>query len=531
MRKYLNSKEYMKDDTEERNYKTRNFRKRFVFALKGRLEDVSDRKKPFNVKQGSVTAIAHARVPVVKLVFNCGIECDICVNNTLAVFNSHMLRSYCMLSLNRGVNHNNMNYKSGKKNHRSKNTHHPTEIVTDVRYLGIFIKLWAKARGVCDAQNGYLSSYSWILLVIHFLRIKGYIPNLQEKKKDQDDQNDDDDDDGLQSQQQQLSYDISPILKYDQWGYKHNEVIDQGTIEQTLIKNAMDNWSERMDPYFISPYLQNVQNKKKNKKHTNEKNNKNKEDDTKGNMTSPPSLGILLKNFFEYYVNEFDWGGQSASIEHDFKVSRFQDCFYNRNIGFKVDDLNVVEDEDNEDSSEGEGGGEDELEKEEVGEKDSEDDSTCEDMEIEDENKTSEKKKKKKKEQKEKLKTNEDTTSTKKNKMKLLTETGARVIRGFVSNKLWRISVMDPFEYRDLGGVMNPNGATVTRAELSRALRILTVSPEQGLQYGPHGLVNQLLLSQQKKNGGGKNGGTEKGKGKKNRRNRRRKQQKAKKKD
>ena len=48
----------------------------------------------------NIQAIAHARVPVVKLVFECGLECDICVNNTLAIFNSHMLRAYALLDYN-----------------------------------------------------------------------------------------------------------------------------------------------------------------------------------------------------------------------------------------------------------------------------------------------------------------------------------------------------------------------------------------------------------------------------------------------
>lgn len=39
-----------------------------------------------------------------------------------------------------------------------------------VRPLIIAIKYWAKCRGVCNARNATLSSYGWVLLVIHFLQ-------------------------------------------------------------------------------------------------------------------------------------------------------------------------------------------------------------------------------------------------------------------------------------------------------------------------------------------------------------------------
>jgi DNA polymerase sigma len=40
-----------------------------------------------------------------------------------------------------------------------------------LRQLVILVKLWAKAEGVCGAQDGHLSSYSITLLIIYFLQV------------------------------------------------------------------------------------------------------------------------------------------------------------------------------------------------------------------------------------------------------------------------------------------------------------------------------------------------------------------------
>eukprot|EP00392_Amoebophrya_sp_AT5.2_P013358 g13476.t1 len=47
--------------------------------------------------------------------------------------------------------------------------------------LGMLVKAWAKRRGLIDAQNGLLSSYAYMLLVIFFLQRKGILPNLQKQ--------------------------------------------------------------------------------------------------------------------------------------------------------------------------------------------------------------------------------------------------------------------------------------------------------------------------------------------------------------
>lgn len=46
----------------------------------------------------------------------------------------------------------------------------------------LFIKNYAKACDVCDSSVGFLSSYSWVILCLHFLMRHELIPNLQVKK-------------------------------------------------------------------------------------------------------------------------------------------------------------------------------------------------------------------------------------------------------------------------------------------------------------------------------------------------------------
>lgn len=53
-----------------------------------------------------------------------------------------------------------------------------------VRALILTVKQWAKQRGVCDTRNSTLSSYSWALLVVHYLQVckPPIIPYLDESK-------------------------------------------------------------------------------------------------------------------------------------------------------------------------------------------------------------------------------------------------------------------------------------------------------------------------------------------------------------
>jgi len=100
----------------------------------------------------NVTRIFAARVPVMKLTdrkSQC--QVDVCFNNLLAVKNTELLNIY-------------------------------QQIDPRVGQLGCLIKDWAKREDVVGVADGFLSSYAYLLLVIHFLqqREPAILPNLQE---------------------------------------------------------------------------------------------------------------------------------------------------------------------------------------------------------------------------------------------------------------------------------------------------------------------------------------------------------------
>ncbi|CAO2834977.1 unnamed protein product [Amaranthus hypochondriacus] len=101
-----------------------------------------------------VQALTRARVPIVKLKDpGTGISCDICINNVLAVVNTKLLRDYA-------------------------------EIDVRLRQLAFLVKHWAKSRGVNETYQGTLSSYSYVLMCIHFLQQRSppILPCLQSMK-------------------------------------------------------------------------------------------------------------------------------------------------------------------------------------------------------------------------------------------------------------------------------------------------------------------------------------------------------------
>lgn len=87
-----------------------------------------------------------------------GIHCDINFSNYVAIHNTTLLRCYCKCD-------------------------------PRVREMGIFVKTWAKARKINTPYYGTLSSYGYILMVLHYLMnvaTPPVIPNLQHKARDAD---------------------------------------------------------------------------------------------------------------------------------------------------------------------------------------------------------------------------------------------------------------------------------------------------------------------------------------------------------
>eukprot|EP00039_Didymoeca_costata_P011809 m.166986 g.166986 ORF g.166986 m.166986 type:complete len:962 (+) comp15299_c0_seq4:100-2985(+) len=101
-----------------------------------------------------VMPLPKARVPVVKFLDTVTkVSCDVCLDNRLACENTRLLRTY-------------------------------TEIDGRVRRMVVFVKYWAKQRGVNSPYKGTLSSYAYVLLVIFFLqnRPEPIVPVLQQMR-------------------------------------------------------------------------------------------------------------------------------------------------------------------------------------------------------------------------------------------------------------------------------------------------------------------------------------------------------------
>ncbi|GMH70660.1 hypothetical protein TrLO_g7070, partial [Triparma laevis f. longispina] len=108
-------------------------------------------------KAGMVEVVARltARIPII--MFEDGVtkmECDISLHNPLAVKNTHLLNAYSTCD-------------------------------ERVRQLAYTIKRWSKARDLNNPSAGTLSSYGWIMMLLHFLQSTGskesppVLPDLQ----------------------------------------------------------------------------------------------------------------------------------------------------------------------------------------------------------------------------------------------------------------------------------------------------------------------------------------------------------------
>jgi len=89
---------------------------------------------------------------------DCGIQCDINFGNFVALYNTRLLRTY---------------HKYDSR----------------VGEIGVFVKTWAKARDINTPYHGTLSSYGYILMVLHYLMNvvdPPVIPNLQFLARDSD---------------------------------------------------------------------------------------------------------------------------------------------------------------------------------------------------------------------------------------------------------------------------------------------------------------------------------------------------------
>ena len=92
-----------------------------------------------------------ARVPIIRWAPRRQgyLACDISVNNSIAVINSRLIGAYCRID-------------------------------PRLRDLGMVIKHWAQVRGFNDRSRGTLSSFSLLLMLIHFFQKRQLLPSLQD---------------------------------------------------------------------------------------------------------------------------------------------------------------------------------------------------------------------------------------------------------------------------------------------------------------------------------------------------------------
>lgn len=210
VRKKPRRKRYRKPLTEEQA-----LQKNYVSQLKQFLEKHHMR---------NIIPIFSARVPIVKFVDpDSGLNCDICVNNILAVHNTRLLRTYSIL---------------------------------DIRCAQLIyvVKYWASKREINQPYHGTLSSYSYVLLVIHYL--------------------------------QNLANPVLPVLQDP-----------RQFPDVTLTQNIVDG----LDAHnYDCSYFDNV--------------NSLQGGSPSFTTTNTESVGELLVGFFKYYAFEFDFGQDVISI-------------------------------------------------------------------------------------------------------------------------------------------------------------------------------------------------------------------------
>ncbi|KAJ3286194.1 hypothetical protein HK104_009144 [Borealophlyctis nickersoniae] len=92
-----------------------------------------------------VKMLTRARVPIVKM---SGIRCDIGFGNELALQNTRLLAMYAKLDPRVGE-------------------------------LAIIVKYWSKRRNINEPYFGTLSSYCYMLMLLHLLQLRNVLPVLQ----------------------------------------------------------------------------------------------------------------------------------------------------------------------------------------------------------------------------------------------------------------------------------------------------------------------------------------------------------------
>ncbi|KAJ3091881.1 hypothetical protein HK102_012931 [Quaeritorhiza haematococci] len=151
-----------------------------------------------------VKMLTRARVPIVKMRDPVsGIRCDIGFQNTLAIYNTRLLKTY-------------------------------SSIDPRFRDLVFIVKYWSKRRNINEPYQRTLSSYCYVLMIIHLLQIRGVLPCLQTLYPPQNASNDNDRSSRLEKSGVEKSGASSPS-KGDKGGRRQPlEAVFRGNEENTV---------------------------------------------------------------------------------------------------------------------------------------------------------------------------------------------------------------------------------------------------------------------------------------------------------
>jgi len=184
----------------------------------------------------NVECRSTARIPIVLFGEpNSGLDCDISLHNPLALANTALLASY-------------------------------SRIDPRVRALAYIIKHWAKQRRMNNGSEGTLSSYGYLLCLIHFLQTRPtpLLPNLQNLPPDWDPET---------HKEHELEFERLPVVE---------------TVQN--IDNRVCN------TYFFVPRDNDYSQLERYARQNTE------------------SIGQLLFGFFQYYSNKFDHRHSVVSV-------------------------------------------------------------------------------------------------------------------------------------------------------------------------------------------------------------------------
>eukprot|EP01138_Halocafeteria_seosinensis_P014885 gb/GECG01015195.1/.p1 GENE.gb/GECG01015195.1/~~gb/GECG01015195.1/.p1 ORF type:complete len:593 (+),score=78.33 gb/GECG01015195.1/:1-1779(+) len=116
-----------------------------------------------------VEHVKGARTPIIKAVHKqSGIRVDLSFDNYFAIDNSNLLHEYCYF-----------------ESQLMPNTHMDNENRCGlIHFICRVIKRWAAQNQLNDPQDGGLSSYTWLNLVVFFMQQLEIVPNLQKPQSD-----------------------------------------------------------------------------------------------------------------------------------------------------------------------------------------------------------------------------------------------------------------------------------------------------------------------------------------------------------